>query len=244
MNRVQASGKSRATWIIPLLLLGSLAALYFLWPDFNRVVAEGYRVLTSEDEQRVESWVSGFGAYGYLAILGLMLLQTIVAFLPSILPMVIAVLAYGPFLGGALAWGGLMVAATLGYGIGRAFGPVTVDRMLGHETEQKVERMVERYGLWAIIAARISPVLSTDAVSIVAGLVKMSFPRFLLATGAGTIPLTILIAILGADIQRLKTGLIVISAVSVAIFVGYVIYDRRRMVQPSTRRSTRADHGQ
>ena len=85
---------------------------------------------------------------------------------------------------------------------------------------------LERYGVWGVVAARLSPVLSTDAVSIVAGLVGMRFWRFVLATAAGTLPLTVLVAWLGADIDRLKTGLIWVSVVSLATFVGYVAYDR------------------
>ena len=64
-------------------------------------------------------------------------------------------------------------------------------------------------------------------MSIVAGLVGMRFWRFVLATAAGTLPLTVLVAWLGADIDRLKTGLIWVSVASLAIFIAYVIYDRQ-----------------
>jgi uncharacterized membrane protein YdjX (TVP38/TMEM64 family) len=156
-----------------------------------------------------------------------MLLQTLIPFLPSVVTMVVAVLGYGPVRGGILAWGGLLLAACLGYGIGRAFGPVTVDRLIGSRAERKVEQFVERYGVWAVIAARIAPMISTDAISIVAGLAGMGFWRFLLATAAGTLPLTILVAWLGADIQRLGSGLIWASVVSLILFGAYVVYDHR-----------------
>lgn len=230
-DRQNASPPERAqskwTWIIPLGVLAVLVGTYFLWPGFQTFADEGYDVLASEDQERVEQWVNGYGPWGFAVIFALMAMQTLIPILPSILAMVAAVLAYGPFLGGVIAWGGMLLAASLGYGIGRSVGPVTVDRLIGSDTEQKVERFVERYGLWAVIAARVSPVLSTDAVSIVAGLVTMGFWRFLLATAIGTLPLTILIAILGADIERLKTGLVWVSVASLALFVGYVLYDRR-----------------
>jgi uncharacterized membrane protein YdjX (TVP38/TMEM64 family) len=84
---------------------------------------------------------------------------------------------------------------------------------------------VERYGFWGIIAARISPALSTDAVSYVAGLTGMRRFRFLFATAVGILPLVALIVFLGKDIHRLKTGLIWISISSLLVFLGYVIYD-------------------
>ena len=47
-------------------------------------------------------------------------------------------------------------------------------------------------GLIAALIGRyfVSPVLSTDVVSFGAGLVGMDFPRFVLATALGTLPLT------------------------------------------------------
>lgn len=217
--------QSKKTWLIPLGALAVLVGLYFVWPGFQRFINEAYGALASGRQEQVEQWVEGFGAWGFVVVLALMLMQTILAFLPSVLIMVVAVLAFGSVWGGLLAWGGLLMAACLGYGIGRSFGPVTVDRLIGGRAEQKMEDLVERYGVWAVVAARISPVLSTDAVSIVAGLTKMAFGRFVLATAVGTLPLTVAVAWLGADINRLRTGMIWISVTSLALFVGYVLYD-------------------
>lgn len=228
MSESPPRSKSNWTWIAPLAILAGLVGLYFLWPDFQQFVNRAYEVLSSEDRQRIEAWVEQYGPWGFVVIYALMLMQTIVPVLPSVIAMVASVLAFGPVVGGLVAWTGMLLAATLGYGIGRVFGPVTVDRLLGSKAKQRMECYLDRYGFWAIIAARISPVLSTDAVSIVAGLVCMKFLRFIAATAAGTLPLTVLIAFLGEDIERLETGLIWLSVVSVAVFIAYVIYDRKK----------------
>lgn len=220
--------QSKWTWMIPLGVLALLVGLYFVWPGFQNFINDAYRVLRSGEQRQVEQWVKGFGGWGFAVIILLMFLQTIIAFLPSLITMVVAVLAYGPVLGGFLAWGGLLLAACLGYGIGRSFGPVLSESLIGSKTEKKVEHFVDRYGIWGIIAARLSPVFSTDAVSIVAGLVSMNFFHFILATAAGTLPLAVLVAWLGADIERLQTGLIIVSVVSLVTFIGYVIYDRKK----------------
>ncbi|MDX1531894.1 MAG: hypothetical protein R3362_10250, partial [Rhodothermales bacterium] len=96
--------QSKWTWIIPLGMLAALVGAYFLWPGFQAFVDEGYGVLSSEDQERVEQWVSGYGPWGFAVIVALMLMQTLIPLLPSILAMVAAVLAYGPFLGGGIAW--------------------------------------------------------------------------------------------------------------------------------------------
>ncbi len=220
--------QSKLTWLIPLGLLIFFALLYLIWPGFRDFVDTAVSISLSGDRQRLETWVDGFGAWGPVVILLLMIMQTVLAFIPSVVIMVVTVLAFGPFWGGVLTWVGLLVSATVAFAIGRALGPVTVDKLIGQSTEKKVEGFVHEYGIWAIIAARISPALSTDAVSLVAGLAEMGYLRFIVATGAGTLPLTVLIAWLGADIERLEVGLLWVSVVSLAIFVAYVVWDRRR----------------
>jgi uncharacterized membrane protein YdjX (TVP38/TMEM64 family) len=153
-----------------------------------------------------------------------MLMQSIVAILPSIVTIVAAVLAYGSVWGALLAWAGMLMTAAFMFGIGRSLGPVTVDRMVGEKTRAKVERMVERWGAWAIVFARLTPIVSTDAISFVAGVVCMKFWRFMLATAVGTLPLVTLIAVLGRDMSRLKTGLVVLSVAAVLFFGGYLVY--------------------
>ena len=220
--------QSKLTWLVPLGLLAFFGLLYFVWPGFQNFVNTAVSISLSGDRQRLESWVDGFGAWGPVVILLLMIMQTVLAFIPSVIIMVVTVLAFGPLWGGVLTWVGLLVSATVAFLIGRALGPVTVDKLIGQSTEKKVEGFVHEYGVWAIIAARVSPALSTDAVSLVAGLAEMGYVRFIAATAAGTLPLTVLIAWLGADINRLEVGLLWVSVVSLAIFVAYVVWDRRR----------------
>lgn len=222
----EGKDQSKWVWFIPLGLIGALVVLYFVVPSFHDFVGKAYSVLSSGEQQRIEQWVNQFGAWSFVVVIGLMLLQTLVPFLPSVVTMVVAVVSFGPIIGGLVTWGGLLIAASAGYAIGRGFGVAAVDRLIGQETEQKVEHAIERYGVWAIIAARVSPVLSTDAVSIAAGLMKMSYLPFIAATAAGTLPLTMLIAWFGEDFTRLKSGLIWISVASISIFVGYVVYDK------------------
>lgn len=212
---------------MPVGVFVFLGLLYFIWPAYRDFLRNALTKLSSGEREEIQRWIAGYGAWGTLVIFGLMILQTLVPFLPSLVTMVVAVLAYGPLVGGAFAWGGLLLAACAGYGIGLLVGPVTVDRLIGGKAKRQMEHFVDRYGSWGIVAARVSPALSTDAVSIVAGLVKMSFTRFGVATAVGTLPLTIAVAWLGEDIARLQCGLIWISVISLLIFVGYVYWDHK-----------------
>lgn len=219
---------SKLTWIVPLALIVIAVFLYFLWPDYARFVSEAYATLTSNDPDEIGRWVDRYGAWGPAVIMAGMFMQTLLAVIPSMLLMVVAVLAYGPWWGGLLAWTGATLAALLAFGIGRALGVGTVERFLGTRTRRTMEKTIDRYGIAAVIAARIAPLLSTDAVSFVAGLVCMKLSHFLVATAIGTLPLAILIAWLGRDWHRMQTGLAAVSVISIAAIVVYAVYDYRR----------------
>lgn len=224
--------QSRWPWVVSVGLVVLLVALYFVWPGYEWVIDRTYALVRDGDQEELRAWVERFGAWGPLLIIGLMLAQTLLPVIPSILVMVVSVLAYGPWWGGLLAWGGLLLSATVAWTIGRALGSRVVDRLIGRKAERRIGGYVRRHGTIAIIAARISPALSTDAVSYAAGIVRMGFVRFIAATAVGILPLVAAIGYLGADIQRLTTTLLWVSIVSVVLFVGWVVVDRVRHGRP------------
>jgi uncharacterized membrane protein YdjX (TVP38/TMEM64 family) len=148
-----------------------------------------------------------------------------------VLLILVAILAYGPWWGSLLALTGVVAASSVGYALGRTLGDSFVQKLLGRKTEQKVLDVVDRYGVWAIIIARLSPALSDDAISFVAGLARMGYWKFMAATVAGVVPLIALLAYLGEDSERLKTGLLWVTGVSVLLFAGYVWWDQKRNKQ-------------
>lgn len=89
---------------------------------------------------------------------------------------------------------------------------------------------VQFFRLWAVVIARINPLLSNDAISFIAGMLGMNFWKFLLATLAGITPLTVAIAVFGEDWQSMKTGLLWLSAASL-IGLGVKIWFDKKMAR-------------
>ena len=116
---------------------------------------------------------------------------------------------------------------SFGYFIGRYFGPVIVEKLIGHKTEKKISNFIDDYGFWTVIVVRLSPFLSNDAISFVGGVLKMGYWKFIGATMIGISPLIIFIAYLGGDYERLKTGLIWTSIVSLILFFLFVWWDKK-----------------
>ena len=219
--------RRRIPWAIAaaiLLILGAGAALlWMLAPDWTR---QGYDVIAAGDLAGIREWIRSAGYWGPVTLIALMSLQMFLLVVPSWLLMIAAVLVYGPWAGGALAVLAIVIAAAVGYAIGRIAGQPTIDALLGDQTQAWVHRQTDRYGLWAVVITRLNPLLSNDAISILAGAVRLRFSQFMLATLAGIVPLAIATAVLGAQAKDAKTMLVAMSGLVAASLVGRIAWRR------------------
>jgi uncharacterized membrane protein YdjX (TVP38/TMEM64 family) len=205
-----------------LLLLGA----YALIPGFRNASNEAYTLLISNDRERIQLWVSGFGWWGPILIIALMLAQTLISAVPMIFVLIVSVLAYGPIWGAILGWGGAMLASVFGYGIARVFGDAIQDKLVTPKLRDVIESHVRRYGAWAILALRLSPLVPSDGVSFVAGLARMQFWPFVFGTIGGITPVVIAVAYFGSDFERLKTLIVVVTILSLGSLVAWIVFDR------------------
>jgi uncharacterized membrane protein YdjX (TVP38/TMEM64 family) len=220
--------KSRLPLILSIVLFAAIIGSYFLIPEVKNFLREAYRTLTSEDEERISSWVEQLGLWGPGFVIIAMSLQMFLLVIPSPLLIVISVLAYGPVMGSILSIVAVGVASTLGFFIGKYLGEAFITKLIGKKKEKKITEMVNRYGTWAVFITRITPVLSNDAISFASGILRMKYLKFIGATLGGITPLTILIAYFGETNDRLKWGLIWVSLISLVLLVIWIIYDRKR----------------
>ncbi|MFO7977368.1 MAG: TVP38/TMEM64 family protein [Bacteroidales bacterium] len=220
--------RSQSKWplIISAIIIAGAVSAYFLFPGVNQFLREAFHTLTSENEARISDWVDNLGIWGPLFIVLAMSLQMFLLVIPSPLLIVISVLAYGPFWGSLISIVAVALASTLGFVIGKYLGEVFISKIIGTSKQKKLSFYVNRYGVWAVFITRITPILSNDAISFVSGILRMNYWKFIAATLGGITPLVILIAYFGENNERLKSGLIWISAVSLVILIVYVIIDR------------------
>jgi uncharacterized membrane protein YdjX (TVP38/TMEM64 family) len=220
--------KSKAPLVFSLIVIVVLVGGYFFIPSMNEFFNEGWQVLTSNDQQKIETWVSNFGWIGPVVLIIAMIVQMFLLVIPSVALMIVSILAYGPVGGSLIVLAAIFCASSVGYFIGRYLSPVIVQKLLGPKTENKISDFLDDYGFWAVIVTRINPFLSNDAISFVGGILKLGYWKFIGATLLGIAPLTIFIAIIGDSTQQLKTGLLWGSLVSLALFILYVYWDKRK----------------
>lgn len=217
---------------LPLYIsIGIVAAVilsYFLIPSVKEFLDEAWTALSSGDDRKTEAWVSQFGYWGAVFIVLAMVVQMFLIVIPTPVLMVVSVIAYGPVWGSLILFVAIYIASSIGYFIGRYFGPVIVKKLIGKRTHKKISEFIDEYGFWTVIVVRLSPFLSNDAISFVGGVLKMGYWRFMGATMLGISPLILLIAYLGGDYERLKTGLIWGSIICLFLFIAFVWWDKKR----------------
>lgn len=228
MALTEGKSRSKLPLYISIGIILAVVITYFFVPDVRNGLQNGWEVLTSQDEQRIKEWVSQFSFWGPLIIVFAMVAQMFLLIIPSPLLMVATVLAYGPFVGSLVILIAIFSASTVGYAIGAFLGTTVVKKIMGEKSERKIEDFIDEYGFWAVVVTRISPFLSNDAISFVGGILRMGYWRFIGATLLGITPLTGLIAYLGETNERLKTGLLWGSIISIIIFVAYVWWDKKK----------------
>lgn len=211
----------KLSWVVTGLIL--LAGLLGWWlsPQVRHFLQEAWAVWSSGEQERIRNWVADLDWYGPLALVLLMVVQMFLLVIPSWLLMIVVVKAYGVVGGSILAVFAVFVASTVGYVIGRYVSRFTMYRLLGRKKEERLERLVDKYGVGVVFLFRLAPFLSNDAISFVGGMVRMPYRRFIMATLAGIIPLTVLIGWVGQDNELLRTVLLWGTGVSA---VGFGLY--------------------
>ncbi|NJB84384.1 putative membrane protein YdjX (TVP38/TMEM64 family) [Lewinella marina] len=230
MPAVKSSHLQYYVYGISGLLLAAAIVSYFAVPSFQAEVQQAYSILSSGDKPRITEYVRGFGFWGPLVVITLMTLQMFLIVVPSWLLMIIAILAYGSWWGSLLSVLAVTVASTVGYAVGKALSRAALTNLVGRRTEAKLEKTVNDYGTGAVVLFRLAPFLSNDAISFVAGMLKMGYFRFILATLAGIVPLTVLLAFFSQDIEQLKSILVWVGGVGLALYIVYLLvqYSRQK----------------
>lgn len=220
--------QSKAPLYLSLGLVVAVVLAYFFIPSVQEFMQTSWNTLTSGDEKRIGIWVDQFGFWGPLIIVVTMVLQMFLLVIPTPVLMVVTILAFGPVWGSIILLVAIFVASTIGYLIGRYFGPVIVQKLIGYKTVRKIEDFIDDYGFWTVIVVRLCPFLSNDAISFVGGILRMGYWKFIVATMLGITPLIGFIAYLGGDYERLKSGLVWGSIISLILFIAFVWWDKKK----------------
>ena len=206
-------------------LIGSAGVAYLASPATRGTVNTAVTILAQGNVGALRDYIMSFGAWAPLISLLLMVLQSLVAPLPAFLLAFANGLAFGVFWGGLLTFVSALLAAAISFWIGRGLGRSAVELLVGASGVAAADAWFVRRGAWAILIARLVPIISFDAISYAAGLTGMRFHWFLAATALGIAPATFLYAFLGE--RAPQTILILFAAFGVIAVLGAIASLRR-----------------
>lgn len=216
------------------LLVAALAAVaaYFFVPSVNQLMNEILKMFASGDFTVVRKFVESYGAYAAVVSFLLMILQSIAAPLPAFLLTFANANLFGWWKGAILSWSSAMAGAAVCFWIARILGRDAVEKLTSRSGLKQIDEFFDKHGRQSVLIARLLPFISFDIVSYAAGLTSMSFGGFLIATGIGQLPATIIYSYVGGMLtggaKMFVTALLMIFAISALIVLLRQIYMERK----------------
>ncbi|WP_347290753.1 TVP38/TMEM64 family protein [Kluyvera georgiana] len=222
-------------WYARSLVVAAFVALLLAWwwiPSVNLFIHNSLGAFLTLDQQGIERFIYSYGSQAAVVSFLLMIFQAIAAPLPAFLITFANASLFGAFWGGVLSWSSAMVGAALCFYIARLMGRGVVEKLTGKTVLKSVDGFFDRYGKHTILICRLLPFVPFDPVSYAAGLTSIRFRHFLLATGLGQLPATIVYSWVGSLLTGgtfwLVTGLFILFALTIVIFVAKTFYHERQ----------------
>ncbi len=143
------------------------------------------------DADKIAAEVRASGPLGSLALIGFLIVQAVIAPLPSPPLLVAAGYVYGPFVGFVIGWVGLLLGASACFGLARLLGRPFAERFVRPDRLAVVDRSIGSQSgpaFLTLVSLRVLVPPAFDAVSYGCGLVQLPFLWFALATAIGEVP--------------------------------------------------------
>ena len=215
-------------FVVLLTAAALFGLIYLASAGFRSEVHRALGILGRGDIAGLRDYILSFGFWAPVASCFLMVLQALAAPVPSFLITFANGLAFGVFWGWMLSLFGHVLAAAVCFGISRSLGRVPVEVLVGRAGLQSADLWFDRWGMYAVFAARLVPGVAFDVISYAAGLTRMRFRNFMIATALGIFPQTFLYSYLGRQAPEYVGLFFVTSALVVAGVVTVAVLRRRR----------------
>ena len=180
-------------------LLAALAALGLavlgVWWFAPSVLVDAQRIM---DRDALEALVARVGIWGPLLIIGLMIVAVVASPIPSAPIALAAGAAYGHLWGTVQVVLGAEIGALIAFSFARALGRDALLHLFGERVDAGL--LGSQNALTGtVFASRLMPFVSFDMISYAAGLSCLHAWRFALATLAGIVPASFLLAHVGIE---------------------------------------------
>ena len=184
------------------------------------------------DGERISDWINAAGAWGPILIIALMTVAIVATPIPSAPIAMAAGAAYGHTAGTVYVVIGAELGAMVAFGLARFLGRGVLTGWFGDKVD-KGWLGSQNALTFTVFASRLMPFISFDIVSYAAGFSRLHFWRFAVATLAGIIPASFVLAHFGEEAVSGEPGRAVwaaigLGALTLTPLVIVAIRDRRK----------------
>ncbi len=174
-----------------------------------------YFHLTQFSPANIRKFILSFGIWAPILYILLYTFRPLV-FFPAVLLTLTGGLTFGPWWGTFYDLIGASLGAYLAFGISRFLGRETIQRFLGNRWK-KIDNFSGKYGFRTILFLRLIPLVPFDMVNYSAGLTKIRFRSYAVATTLGIIPGAFAYNYLGSSLHHLFSPAFIIALGLVAL---------------------------
>lgn len=201
-----------------LLVITPIVLLCVCIPSVRKEIEQAFFLFGLHDLDSIKGYILSFGVWAPVVSFMLMIFQSIIAPLPAFLITFSNATLFGWVYGALLSWSSAMVGAALCFVLARYLGREFVEKMTSKFALENIDSYFKEHGKNTILIARLLPFISFDIVSYAAGLTSMSFRSFIIATGIGQLPATLIYSYAGemltGSAKTFVMGLLILFAMS------------------------------
>jgi len=210
--------------VIFVCILASMIAGYI-------ILSQTSAMTFLEDGAAIKQWILQLGMAGPVVIIGLMTIAIIMSPIPSAPIALAAGAAYGHTVGTIYIVIGSEIGAIIAFFIARLVSTDVLQKWIGkHLAKGMIGSQNALMGI--VFISRLMPFISFDMISYAAGMTTLKFWRFAIATLAGIIPASFLLAHFGSELvsgesQRIGITVLLLGSASLIILLFKWLSQRR-----------------
>jgi len=148
------------------------------------------------DPSRVQEFILSFGLMAPVIWVLLYLVAVFIPYATTIMT-VAAGLAFGVFWGTILTYWVTLLASLLPFTVARRLGQDWVERRVGNTRMERYAELINRHAFLIFFYLRLIPSIPYEIQNHIAGVSRISYRHFLLASALGNGPILIILAFLG-----------------------------------------------
>ena len=184
-----SSEKGTLKWIILFILF----LLVVVWQFSENNIFDFF---SSED--KIKIWISQQGVLAPLVIIILIATAIVISPIPSAPVALVSGALFGHTLGTIYVVFGALSGAMIAFFIARKLGYQYVSKKISHYLPLKLVGSQNTL-MMIVFLTRLAPFISFDVISYAAGLTPLTWFRFFIASLAGILPISFLLAHLGSE---------------------------------------------